>query len=92
MCDILLRGVQVHGEKADDEVGEGQAQQIVVVDRLQLAVHLKRQHHQNIPDNRDEADDGGDGRYGDHLPQTVCDQVDVRHVPSDGDVSQIHDL
>ena len=52
MAHEQIRGVKVHGESTDDEVGTGQAQQEVVVDRLELRVDLERDEHQQVACHR----------------------------------------
>ena len=59
-------GVEVHGESAYDEVSTGQAEEEVVVDRLQLPVDLDGQHHQDVAHDR-------------HQAQGACHRGDEHH-------------
>lgn len=45
---------QRHGDEADREVRDCEAEQEVVADRLQLLVDLERDHHHGVAHHRDE--------------------------------------
>ena len=54
-----LHGEQWHGEGADDEVGQGQREEEVVRDGLELLVYLERHHHHDVADYREKGDHAG---------------------------------
>jgi len=62
VAEYGVHGEQRHGYETDEEVGQGQAEQEVVADVLQLLVDLERHHDHYVAGHGDEAEHAGHER------------------------------
>lgn len=66
--------VEVHGEDANDEVCTGQAEQVIVVNCLELTVDFEGDHDQDIADNGHQTDHSGHSCNSNDFPQSMAFQ------------------
>ncbi len=72
-----VHGEEWHGNEADDKVGDGKTEEVVVGDGLELLVNLEGEDDHDVAKDGDDGQEPGDEGNEDHLPRLVRKRVPV---------------